>query len=206
MLAKALNAQLDNVHFFGRTNPHKLKSWTKIPGFSTMHDLNKSLKVFKKELKPDPVISLVCLQGTSSKDWHESINVNLLSVANISEALCSYVQENKLQGDIALIGSASSYLGGKPTYSSTKAALFGLMNSLNMNYENIRTNIILPGVFDGGMIRDWGDNKREIVASRTFAKRVATSSEIADAIVFCMKNNYIAGSVINMTSGQVIIS
>jgi NAD(P)-dependent dehydrogenase (short-subunit alcohol dehydrogenase family) len=206
-LSRAIDEETDDAVFFGRTNPNKFTSWIEIPGLGTNSEIEESLKRFEGSLNPGKAMSLVCLQGISSDDWGESINVNLLSVARFIDVFCNYVKSNRLKGNVTMVGSASSYLGGKPAYSSTKAALFGLMNSINTSFApSIRTNIVLPGVFEGGMIHDWSAKKRKKVSEQTYVKRIASASEITDAIMFCIRNEYVAGSVINMTSGQVIFA
>jgi len=208
-LSSALSKFRKDVVFFGRTNPHKLSQWEKIPGQETKAGIDKAISALNETLSLITLkdeAHLVCLQGLSDKNWEASINVNLLSVALITDSFCSFLEERNVRGSITLIASASSYLGGKETYASTKAALFGLMNSLQGKRKQVRINLILPGAFEGGMTADWDAEKKGNIGRQANAGRLATSEEIAHAINFCMENKYISQSVINMTSGRVTIA
>lgn len=208
-LAQGISSLKKDTLFLGRTNPHGFSSWTQIPGQETRTGIQEGVEALKRQLnlvQDKKEVHLVCLQGLSSQDWDKSFNVNLLSVALHSECLGDYTEDKGLKGSITLIASASSYIGGKATYASTKAALFGLMNSLQGKYKNVRINLILPGAFEGGMTADWDEDKRNSIGSQAIAGRLATSEEIAHAIVFCIDNKYVSRSVINMTSGRVTIA
>lgn len=211
-LANALRARLPDAHFFGRTNPHRLNNWHKIPSQASTPGIESAINAIDTVVKTlsantrVQALHLVCLQGISTTDWEASINVNFRSVAQLSTHICTLAEKHNFTGSVTLIGSASSYIGGKETYASTKAALFGLMNSLQGRYKNMRTNLILPGAFEGGMTDDWDEEKKRTIGLQANARRIATSTEIADAIVFCIHNSYVSQSVINMTSGRVIMA
>lgn len=132
--------------------------------------------------------------------------VNLISVGMLSKIFAEYIIENNAKGSITLLGSTSSYLEGKMPYTSSKSGLFGLMNSLNKEFgQFVRTNLIVPGAFIGGMTADWNTEKVQKVTDNTLLKRITTSDEISNSIEFCIQNKYLCGSVINMSGGQIKI-
>lgn len=196
----------DNTAFFGRTNPYDLPNWQEGLPLDTDEGIAQTCEAVKAhtaELGVTPA-HLVMLQGVSSTDWQSSIAVNMVSVAEIGSGFAEVNQDRSALGSIALIGSASAYLGSKLPYSTTKASLTGLMNGFNKAYgATTRTNLIVPGAMEGGMSSNWGPEKTAQIVSRTYANRIASAKEIADAILFCANNKYVCGSVINMTSGQV---
>lgn len=207
-LAPALEAMADEGHavFLGRSNPHELRQWQRIHSLEDEHGIEQACTLLSETTLElgRKAAHLVLLQGVSTKDWRQSINVNMLSVACMAESFARVNRERKAVGSIALLGSATSYLGGKLPYAATKASLTGVMNALNSKYgSETRTNLIVPGVFEGAMTANWGEAKRGVVLQKTFARRMATPQEVVDAIMFCAGNEYVAGSVINMTSGQI---
>lgn len=206
-LALEIQKKDHNTLFLGRSNPYGLKNWHEIDGLDTVEKINTVIEIFKKILVNNLAVeyNLVFLQGISSKNWEESINVNQLSVGMISEVFCDQLKTLDKKGTVTMVGSASAYLGGKLTYSSTKASLNGLMTAMNKNYSPlIRANIVLPGVFYGGMIEDWDKDKIKLVESKTLTKKIGSAEEISEAILFCIDNQYVCNSVINMTAGQVV--
>jgi 3-oxoacyl-[acyl-carrier protein] reductase len=208
-LARSLVALHDGpVSIIGRSNPYDLDNWYEGFDLSTEDGIEQTVGLVTERAKElgGEAAHLLLLQGVSSPDWQESVNVNMVSVARIAEGFAEANRVRHALGSIGLVGSASAYLGGKLAYASTKASLTGLMHGLNRKYgDHTRTNLVVPGVFEGGMIADWSDTKRASVSSDTYANRFATSREIAQALLFCAQNEYVADSVINMTSGAVDI-
>jgi NAD(P)-dependent dehydrogenase (short-subunit alcohol dehydrogenase family) len=196
-----------STNFIGRSNPSKFNNWRQGGDLSTNEGIDQTLNILQQILETNiknSFIHVIFLNGVSNNDWDSSINVNLLATAKLAEQFCIHLKEKNLQGSITLIGSASSYLGGKLPYSMTKASLIGLMNTLNIQYcPNIRVNMILPGAIESGMTDDWSNEKKSRIAQTTYQKRLANIDEIANSIIFCTQNTYLSGSTINMTSGGV---
>jgi 3-oxoacyl-[acyl-carrier protein] reductase len=206
-ISESLSKLNKSCFFIGRNNPFLLDKWQRGYDLSTTNGINSEVKLLKEFLEKSndaKDINLVLLTGISSENWEISINVNLLASAEICDTFASHVDSNGLKGSITLIGSISTYLGGKLTYSMTKASLVGLMNSINAKYSpNVRVNIITPGAFEGGMTKDWEFEKINKISESTNAKRLAKPDEIAKSILFCTENKYLSGSNINLTNGAI---
>lgn len=207
-LAKELDHRMSAI-FVGRENPYGFQRWVQGVSLASFDGISATVDLVRDLLEQhsdDDRHDIVFLQGISTADWHDAAFVNLVSVGVLAEHFASYVAENKLRGSITMIGSASAYLGGKLPYAATKAALTGLMNALNSRFGTaVRTNMVVPGAFYGGMTTDWSASKVNAVASQTYAKRLADPREIVDAIIFLIDNEYVAGAIVNMSSGQVKI-
>ncbi len=213
-LAAALEKAIDaDIHFFGRSNPLQLTNWTSIPQITSVGDIESIARAAIDTLKGDQdekikIIRLIILSGVSSNDWQESVLVNEILPAVLSEALIEYVSSSAPDADtsITFIGSSGAYRGAKLPYSATKASLTGIMHSLNRKSpSNIRTNIVLPAAFNGGMIADWDNEKRAQVATSTLVGRIGTVEDITDAILFVANNSFVTDSILNITGGQVAI-
>lgn len=215
-LASAINETLgggDSTVFVGRNNPFNFKHWLKAKSVKTTDDADIYTKVIMNQLQQFIAdgytrISIVVVAGVSSNDWVESIATNEYLPSRITEDAIGATEAAGNIDDLSLtyIGSAASYLGGKYPYSVTKASLSGLLHSSNKRSPSfVRSNLVIPGAFEGGMIADWDSNKRDKVSSNTTINRIASSKEIADAIIFTSTNEYIADSVLNMSAGQVTI-
>ena len=195
-----------SVFVFGRKDTFSSATFVSRVSLGSQEGIESACRDFQEFLlgTDDSTVHLVLLQGISTQNWNEAFCINLYSVALLAETLCEFSVCNKRKGSITFLDSASSTLGGKAAYCATKSGLFGLMNSLNSSYGNdVRTNIILPGAFSSGMISDWSEEKVRRISSKTYANRVAEPREIADSILFLMENEYMCGSVLNITSGQV---
>ncbi len=204
-VARAL-LDTQDCRFLGRTNPHNAANWTPIDTLATEAGIFDACQKLKRTVAriDSQKISLVCLQGVSSENWSESFHVNLLSAFYLSRAFCESISEQAKIGCVVFVGSLSSYIGGKAQYASTKAALVGLMNSMNGQHAPaIRFNLIVPGAFHSGMTKDWSEEKIKKVSSGTYVHRLATRHEIADAIQFLSSNDYVSGAVLNMSAERL---
>lgn len=214
-LASAINNKLssESKRFFGRTNPHGINSWQEAVPISTFEDADKYTQMVVQELERLSEegfvnLSLIIIAGVSSEDWIQSIAINEYFPSRLTEEAIRLVEQTKEISDFSItyIGSAASYLGGKYPYSVTKASLTGLLHSSNKRSPKaVRTNLVVPGAFDGGMIADWDEDKRRQVSQNTTIGRIASSNEVADALIFTATNKYMADSVLNMSAGQVVI-
>lgn len=214
-LCAAINddARVGEAYFFGRTNPFGFNNWVSTKSFTLASHIDEFERQFSTYLghsidSHTSHVNLIFVAGVSSNDWQESFIVNellpsIISVSFISATKDVLAIEN---ASICLIGSTGSYRGAKLPYSATKASLTGVMHSLNRDSPGIvRTNLVIPTAFNGGMISDWGEEKKDIVAKTNIVHRIGDIKEIADAIMFAASNQFVVDSVINMSAGQVNI-
>lgn len=195
------------IFFFGRSNPHKLKNFTKYDGIKSEESVQQLWAQIRNLINLESEeIHIVILSGVSSHDWRESFLVNEYMPAKLSEEFACFSQEYQKSTSIVLVGSSSAYQGGKITYSATKSSLNGIMHSIAMNYSPyVRINLVVPSAFKSGMISDWSPQKQTKVASSNLVGRLGYPQEIADAIIFAATNKFVTNSVINMTGGTVLM-
>ena len=106
---------------------------------------------------------------------------------------------------IIFIGSMMGVLphGTSLPYGVSKAAVHALAKNLVKEFEGTGTtvNAIAPGFVD----TEWQKNKpqhiRENIYGKTAIKRFATVDEIANAVAFCLDNQFVNGSVIEVSGG-----
>jgi NAD(P)-dependent dehydrogenase (short-subunit alcohol dehydrogenase family) len=147
------------------------------------------------------------LPGVSSQEWKESFLVNEYMPAKLSEAFAEGAANIPIENrSIVLVSSSAAYQGSKLAYATTKASLTGILHTIARDYKNkVRINIVLPSAFDSGMISDWDKEKRKSVSNSNFIGRLGTADDMAEAILFSIKNRFITNSIINMTGGTIPI-
>ncbi|NTU69671.1 SDR family oxidoreductase [bacterium] len=202
----------DNFYsvFFGRSNPLNLKHYIQYSGINNEDSVDELEDLIFNDLEQSDgleTVSLVILSGVSTNDWRESYLVNEYLPAKLSENFAKKVSDLDVENcSIVLISSSAAYQGAKLSYATTKASLTGVLRTIAKDYKNkVRINIILPSAFDSGMVADWDDIKRSVVAEGNFIGRLGTSDDMADAILFAIKNRFITNSIINMTGGTIRI-
>ena len=201
-LAKELASQLkEKTYFFGRSNPHSLPNF--LEGLDLRNPANhekigvKFLTLIQATETDDN--SIIFLNGLSTDNWEDAVNVNLLATAHISTRIAEYSLNNRKRLNLVFINSYSMFAGKKIPYATTKAALTGLMHSLNNKYPAaVRANQILPGAFEGGMTHDWSLEKKEKIAKNTLAGSIATERQIIAGIKFLLENDYVYNETLNL--------
>ncbi|MHC5113022.1 MAG: SDR family oxidoreductase [Planctomycetota bacterium] len=152
------------------------------------------------------------LRTYPQEDFESVISVNLTaSVFWAIEALASVAAHRSRQGmgawtppedllgAIIFIGSISSAGNkGQISYAAAKAGLDGAQATLakeSIRY-GVRTGIIHPGFTDTPMVHTLGDRYlEEKVLPNTQLKRLLDPNEIADAIVFMIRNPAVSGAL-----------
>jgi len=115
------------------------------------------------------------------------------------EKIGPWTPPEDLLGAIIFIGSISSAGNkGQISYATTKAGLDGAQSTLakeSIRY-GVRTGIIHPGFTDTPMVHALGDRYlEEKVLPNTQLKRLLDPNEIADAIVFMIRNPAVSGAL-----------
>ena len=146
------------------------------------------------------------------EDFRRVIDVDLLApiywalrtVASVAmdrmkKGLDRWTHDQFVQGAIVLIGSVSSVGNkGQISYATAKAGLEGAQATLAKEaiYYGVRCAIIHPGFTDTPMVRAMGEDIiRELVLPNTQLGRLIRPEEIANAIVFLLKNSSVSGQL-----------
>ena len=106
---------------------------------------------------------------------------------------------------IVFIGSMMGILphGTSLAYGVAKSALHALGQNLVKEFEGTETtvNVIAPGFVN----TDWQSSKPQVIKDnicrKTALHRFATSKEITSAVLFCLDNPFVNGSIIEVNGG-----
>ena len=106
---------------------------------------------------------------------------------------------------IIFIGSMMGVLphGTSLPYGVTRAAVHALAKNLVKEFEGTGTtvNAIAPGFVETEWQKNKPQNIRENIYGKTAIKRFATVDEIANAVAFCLDNQFVNGSIIEVSGG-----
>lgn len=152
------------------------------------------------------------LNEISDDEWHEILDLNLVSAARINRHVIPAMQK---QGEGAIIMITSIYGregGGHITYNAAKAAEISMTKSLakELAPDNIRVNSIAPGsiLFPGGgwdrRIKADPEKMNAFVQSEMPLGRFGKPEEIANVAVFLASEraSLITGACINVDGCQ----
>jgi NAD(P)-dependent dehydrogenase (short-subunit alcohol dehydrogenase family) len=92
---------------------------------------------------------------------------------------------------------------------ATNAAADTVTRSLAVELAPIRVNAISPGTIDTGAYDALGEQKKAAVfADRTAqnpARRIGTSEDVADAVVFALTNTFVTGVSLGVDGGEPLV-
>ena len=145
----------------------------------------------------------------SPQDWEYMFRVNVFGVFNMTRCVLPHMLE-KGGGVIINISSIASSIRnsrciphpGRVAYASSKSAVNGFTLSLASELAkfNIRVNGVAPGLTDTDMVRNVPNLPER--AKKVPLGRIGRPEEIADAVLFLIKNDYITGEIIVVSGGD----
>lgn len=161
--------------------------------------------------KTDHIDCIVCNSGATVRkpvqeidngEWEYVMNVTLNSHFYLIRDLFDRINPNSR---ILFIGSL---MGIHPhatsvAYGVSKAALHALAKNLVKDFAHTGTtvNVIAPGFVE----TDWQTNKPEEIRQNIYSKtangRFATIQEITSALDLCLNNEFINGSILEISGG-----
>ena len=93
---------------------------------------------------------------------------------------------------------------GTLAYSTAKTGLLGMSRVLAHEYARfgITSNVLVPGYFNTGLIETLRDDARERILDSIPSGRLGDPANIANAVEFLMKSDYVNGSEIHIDGGM----
>jgi NAD(P)-dependent dehydrogenase (short-subunit alcohol dehydrogenase family) len=138
------------------------------------------------------------LDDLSEQQWYEAFELLLMSAVRLARLVLPSMRVNK-QGDIIFLGSSSMREPPPHLLLSTVMRLgvagFAKALSREVAQDNIRVNLISPGYFDAGRVRDRVDglarergiSRAEAISEITGAlpaARIGCAKELAELVAF----------------------
>lgn len=146
---------------------------------------------------------VIPLDRYSYEAWNHVHDVNVGSAYRLIAGLSDRIADG---GRIVMIASGAGHIGSRDAgYSSSKAALLGLMRSLAMQLADraILVNAVTPGLIATAMSSRMPADRREDHISRTLLKRIGRPDEVAAAVAFLLdeRTGYITGASLDVNGG-----
>ncbi len=139
----------------------------------------------------------------SIKDWDSALQLNLRAPFLCAQAAAARMTEGGLIVNITDVGAHKTW-SRYPSYSVSKAGLEALTKILARALApSIRVNAIAPGlVLQSDLVSAEEWNR---LVERIPMKRAATMEEIASALEFLLKNEYVTGQTLVIDGGYSLL-
>ncbi len=145
----------------------------------------------------------------SSRDFQESLRLNLQSVFLVSCALAPAMVERG-EGAIVNLASISGQgpSAGNGAYGAAKAGVISLTRTMAMEWAPVRVNAVAPGTVDHAdrAATHPYARGRAPVSQTAALGRAATPEEVAAAVLFLASGaaSYITGAVLDVNGGRLV--
>ncbi len=140
----------------------------------------------------------------SLQDWQAVVDVNLTGVFLCGREAAKQMIQTNTMGCIINISSVSRAGNfGQSNYSAAKAGVAALtvVWAKELSRYGIRSNAIAPGLVATEIVSNMKPVVLEKMASTIPAGRLGAPEEIADTVIYLLKNDYVNGRVIEVDGG-----
>lgn len=143
------------------------------------------------------------VEALTLEHWDTALDLNLRAPFLLSQACAKKMTDGGLIVNITDVGAQKAW-SRYPSYTVSKAALESLTRILARALApKIRVNAIAPGfVLPSGIVTD---EEWQRLINRIPLKRPARTEEIASALEFLLKNEYITGQTIVVDGGYSLL-
>jgi NAD(P)-dependent dehydrogenase (short-subunit alcohol dehydrogenase family) len=139
----------------------------------------------------------------SAREWDETLELNLRAPFLCSREAASRMKQGGLIVNVTDVGARKSW-SRFPAYSVSKAGLEALTSILARAFApTIRVNAIAPGLTLKSNVVTDEEWKR--LVERLPLKRAASVDEIASALEFLLRNEYITGQTLVIDGGYSLL-
>lgn len=145
------------------------------------------------------------LIDTSLEDFKHMFDVNVNGVFLVTKAVLSDML-SRGSGAIVNVSSVWGIKGAsmEVAYSASKAAVIGFTQALAKEVapSGIRVNAVVPGAIDTDMMKTYTQDEIDALCDENIPLgRLGNPREVADAILFLAENEYMTGSVLDISAG-----
>lgn len=147
---------------------------------------------------------------TSRSDWVKAVDLNLMSVVETWKPVTDHLLARKASGRLIVTSSVAALLGtgGAAGYSTTKAAVIGLVQALalELGQAGIRVNAILPGFIETEMSLDTSPAFQEATRRRSAIGRIGRLEDMEGVAVYLAsdESDFMTGRCMILDGGHTI--
>ena len=147
---------------------------------------------------------------TDRQSWLDTIDLNLMSVVQTWAPITDHLMQRGERGRLIVTSSIAAIMGtgGAAGYSTTKAAVLGLVQALavELGQAGIRVNAILPGFIETEMSLNTSQAFQDSARRRSAIGRIGTLEDMEGVAVFLASkhSDFMTGQGIVMDGGHSI--
>lgn len=140
----------------------------------------------------------------SEADWNDVIDTNLRGTFLCSQLATEVMFKRRIHGVIVNLSSVSRRgRAGQIAYAASKGGIASMTAAMAQELAamKIRCVAVAPGLIDTPMGRQVPELHRKEIIRATPVRRMGTAAEVADAILFCIRNEFMNGTTLEIDGG-----
>jgi len=145
------------------------------------------------------------LDALDDQFWNTILSTNLVGTFRMARAAAPHLRPVK--GAIVNLASVAGLTmkGSSIAYGAAKAGVVNVTRNLARALApDIRVNAVAPGLVDTPWTRPWSEARKRASIEATPLGRMATTADIADAILFlCAGADFITGQTLPVCGGRI---
>lgn len=147
---------------------------------------------------------------TERQAWLDTIDLNLMSVVQTWKPVTAHLMERNAPGRLVVTSSVAGLVGtgGAAGYSTTKAAVLGLVRALavELGQAGIRVNAILPGYIETEMSLDTPQSFKDGARRRAAIGRIGKLEDMEGVAAFLAskESDFMTGQNVVLDGGHSI--
>lgn len=137
-------------------------------------------------------------------DLDRALRLATLKLVGYTEVVHALLPRFARDGSIVVFGGLAKDrpYPGSTTVSTVNGGVTGMVHTLAVELAPIRVNAVHPGIV--GDSPYWRGKPLDAVIARTPAGRLATMSDVVDAVVFLLRNRSVNGVGLNVDGGWML--
>lgn len=151
------------------------------------------------------IMQEIAFNDTRQEDWDQALAVNTRGPFFFSQAVAGIMMAGE-GGVIVNILDESAFVAtrGCIQHAISKAGLWMMTRSCALALApKIRVNAVMPGAVL--IPQGWSEDRWQGLADRIPLKRLGTPEDVARAVVYLMKEDFITGQVIGVDGGSTLV-
>lgn len=144
------------------------------------------------------------LDALTDEIFDKTFQVNVYGTWQLTKAAIPHLR-NSANPNVVTITSVAGIrpIGSSMAYSMAKAALNQMTQLLAKSYGPIRFNAVAPGLVATPWTEDWNDLHASVAATAPIP-RSATPDDCAEAVLACIRNQYMTGNIVVVDGGLTL--
>jgi len=144
------------------------------------------------------------LEAMTNEILFKTIEVNVYGTWWMSKAAMPHLKE--AEGCIVNVTSIAGLrpVGSSLAYGMAKAALNSLTEDMAKFQSPVRVNAVAPGLVATPWTEDWDETHAQLGAIVP-ARRSATPEDCAHAVMSCVTNTYMSGTILKVDGGTTLV-